>query len=289
MKPDPHTATPDPMAHRLKAQAQKVKQMGINMLFAAGAVIALFLFMFLGWPEIEGWSEVSGPVVARNGWGIGTENKPNGVHNLLEMNIDYLASFPKTSPEAETLNEMGNGEIKNGLAQSRINLDNIGEEPGPTGELSIPLGKQKMTKVELNEETEEWLSWESVCMGYPGCPAFPFPISPPEEEDHVTPDPEVMYDWVEKSPKAININEIKQAIEYPVALQSAGIEGRVIFRVLVDNKGRYVKHKVIKSAHPQLTELALSGLKKLTFEPAVKNGERVKAYVTIPFLFQPQT
>lgn len=50
----------------------------------------------------------------------------------------------------------------------------------------------------------------------------------------------------------LNLQEVRQLIGYPPIAKEAGIKGDVMFRVLFDEQGNYIKHKVIKTAHPLL-------------------------------------
>ncbi len=90
---------------------------------------------------------------------------------------------------------------------------------------------------------------------------------------------------VEKEPEPVNIDDIKQKIGYPGPATKAGIEGIVVMRVLVNKRGKYVKHIVLSSPHPILTEAVEKQLHKLKFTPAIQSGKRVKVWTNIPFRF----
>ncbi|MEZ4774921.1 MAG: energy transducer TonB [Bacteroidia bacterium] len=91
--------------------------------------------------------------------------------------------------------------------------------------------------------------------------------------------------FVHKEPVAINYMEVSNAIGYPSVAKEAGIEGSVIVRVLVDEHGNYLKHKVISQAHPLLGRSCDSYVNNLYFTPAVRDGQPVKFWVNIPFHF----
>lgn len=103
----------------------------------------------------------------------------------------------------------------------------------------------------------------------------------PEEED---PDP-TAFIQVEKEPQPTNMDEIKKRIAYPPLAKEAGIQGKVIVRVLVDKEGRYKRHIVLRSPHKLLTEAVEKELPNLTFIPGLSNGQPIKVWVTIPFDF----
>lgn len=92
--------------------------------------------------------------------------------------------------------------------------------------------------------------------------------------------------FVEEEPKPINLDEVKSMIGYPTFARDAGIEGRVIIRVLVDEMGQYMKHKVINQVHPALTEACEKQIVKLRFTPAIQGGTPIKFWINIPFNFQ---
>lgn len=66
------------------------------------------------------------------------------------------------------------------------------------------------------------------------------------------PDPD-QFILVDQEPTPLNLDEFNKKIGYPLLLREAGIIGKVVFRVLVDEEGNYVRHEVIKSPHPLLT------------------------------------
>ncbi len=110
----------------------------------------------------------------------------------------------------------------------------------------------------------------------------PHPTTSQEEKD---PDP-MAYVVVEKEPQPINIDEIKKRIGHPPAAKEAGIQGKVIVRVLVGKNGKYERHIVIKSPHKILTEAVEKELPNLEFTPGIQAGKPIKVWVTIPFDFQ---
>jgi protein TonB len=69
--------------------------------------------------------------------------------------------------------------------------------------------------------------------------------------------------------------EIPQA-EYPEAARRAGVEGRVVLTLVVDEAGRVVEAKVVEAPGHGLGEAAIAGVKRhCRFEPARKGEERV--------------
>jgi protein TonB len=72
-------------------------------------------------------------------------------------------------------------------------------------------------------------------------------------------------------------------MEYPAALLSEGIGGRVLLRLYVDSAGRLIPDSTRiaeSSGYPALDSAALSGAAALRFSPALRNGRPIAA----PFL-----
>lgn len=111
--------------------------------------------------------------------------------------------------------------------------------------------------------------------------AVPVEVVEKEEE----PDPSAFI-AVEKEPQPVNIDEIKKRIGYPPLAKEAGIQGKVIVRVLVGKNGKYEKHIVLRSPHKLLTEAVEKELPNLEFTPGIQAGKPIKVWVTIPFDFQ---
>lgn len=90
---------------------------------------------------------------------------------------------------------------------------------------------------------------------------------------------------VQQEPIPTNIDLIRRKIGYPQIAKDAGIEGSVIIRVLVDERGNYQAHKVISQSHPFLGKNCERHIADLTFSPAIKNHRPIKYWVNIPFGF----
>jgi len=101
------------------------------------------------------------------------------------------------------------------------------------------------------------------------------------------PEPDInAFVFAEEEPKPINMADIQKAIGYPQIARDAGIEGSVVVRVLVNEVGRYSRHKVINQVHPILTKAVEEHVGKLRFTPAIQGGKPIKFWVNIPFAFK---
>lgn len=87
-------------------------------------------------------------------------------------------------------------------------------------------------------------------------------------------------------PAAVNLDEIQRAIKFPEAAVISGTHGKVIIRILVDEHGKYKKHKITKSSHPLLSQAVEKELQRLVFSPAIQASRPVSCWVNIPFVFK---
>ena len=79
---------------------------------------------------------------------------------------------------------------------------------------------------------------------------------------------------------------IQQNLHYPAIARKAGIEGRVILQVLVDENGSVGQTKVLKSLGKSgCDEAAVQAIKRVKWKPAQQNGKPVKVWVAIPVVF----
>jgi protein TonB len=77
---------------------------------------------------------------------------------------------------------------------------------------------------------------------------------------------------------------------YPHAAQARRIEGTVILSILVSESGDVADVKVLRPAGGTsgLNEAATSAVRKWKFRPGVKDGKRVRVWVTYPIVFKLQ-
>ena len=76
-------------------------------------------------------------------------------------------------------------------------------------------------------------------------------------------------------------------VEYPLAMQNAGISGQVIAQFVVDETGRVdmLTFKPLMSTRPEFTAAVMDALRGSEFEPAVIGGKNVKQVVQQAFEF----
>jgi TonB family protein len=101
------------------------------------------------------------------------------------------------------------------------------------------------------------------------------------EAPALSPDPAPgEYVATDELPEAIH----KVPPQYPDAARKADIEGRVIVSALVGRDGLVKDVRVVKSIAP-LDEAAMAAVRQWAFKPAMKNGEPVSVWVTVPVNF----
>ena len=73
--------------------------------------------------------------------------------------------------------------------------------------------------------------------------------------------------------------------DYPKMARQAEIEGVVLLKVTIDERGRVINVVVIKSDSEVFNDAAIEAMRKWIFAPAEQSGNPVKATVTIPLRF----
>jgi len=92
---------------------------------------------------------------------------------------------------------------------------------------------------------------------------------------------------LDKYPEPVGgIEAIMKNVAYPKSAKDTGIEGKVIVKFVVDEKGNVSSTEVMKSVNDELDKAALDAIKKTKFTPGIKDNKPVKAEVTIPIMFK---
>lgn len=91
--------------------------------------------------------------------------------------------------------------------------------------------------------------------------------------------------FVHREPVAVNVSHIKHKISRNISWHSNGHDAAVVVRVLVDEHGNYLRHKVISSTHPELKRRSDAYASQLVFTPAIRDGRAVRYWVNVPFYY----
>ncbi len=74
--------------------------------------------------------------------------------------------------------------------------------------------------------------------------------------------------------------------DYPISAKRAGEQGKVVLRVLVDDKGHPERVDVRESAgFSKLDEAARQAVMRASFKPHLEDGRPVPVYVLVPINF----
>jgi protein TonB len=94
---------------------------------------------------------------------------------------------------------------------------------------------------------------------------------------------EAMVEEYEASELPVILNEIR--VPYPPAARSRGIQGSVIFDLIVSSKGEVASAKVVKSPAPELSDAALGAVQKFRFKPARFKDKPVAIQIRYTYRF----
>ncbi len=92
--------------------------------------------------------------------------------------------------------------------------------------------------------------------------------------------------FADEEPKPLNLGDVRQQIGYPEQAIEQNIQGNVVVRLLVDEEGQYIRHKIITSANPILRGAVEDHVAELQFSPARVDGKAIKFWINIPFSFK---
>ena len=83
------------------------------------------------------------------------------------------------------------------------------------------------------------------------------------------------------------LNYISRQLKYPEFARRKSIQGKVICRFIITNRGRIEKPEVVRSLDPACDKEALRVTKSLpVFIPGKQNGVNVDVYYTLPVIFR---
>ncbi|MCA0445065.1 MAG: TonB family protein [Bacteroidetes bacterium] len=102
-----------------------------------------------------------------------------------------------------------------------------------------------------------------------------------DEKDSV-----LIVDFPENPPQPVGgLVSIIRNIDYPEIAKRMGIEGKVVVRVTVNEKGEVTQVDILKRANSVLNEAAIYTIYKSRFLPAQHRGKNVISQITLPIQF----
>ena len=79
---------------------------------------------------------------------------------------------------------------------------------------------------------------------------------------------------------------VAETVSYPKKAKDANITGVVYVSYIVNKKGKTIKVRVVRGAHPLLDKAGLKCIKKLKgYKPGTQKGKPVNVQFTIPIRF----
>jgi len=113
---------------------------------------------------------------------------------------------------------------------------------------------------------------------------LPPPPPPPEEDEEETP----IFVAYDEPPQPIGgFQAIQQNLEYPEIARKAGVEGRVVVNVLIDEQGNVIDTEILKSlGNNGCDQAAIEAIKSVKWKPAKQRDKPVKVWVGIPVVFR---
>lgn len=79
---------------------------------------------------------------------------------------------------------------------------------------------------------------------------------------------------------------IAEHVVYPEVAKSNKLEGKVLVKVLIDEKGNVSSTEILESLSIECDKAAVDAIKNVKFNPAIKDGKKIKCEVVIPVQFK---
>lgn len=95
------------------------------------------------------------------------------------------------------------------------------------------------------------------------------------------------FEVFENAPEPVGgISGIQKRVIYPELAIKAQIEGQVVIRAGIDEKGNVIKTDVLKGLPGGCTEAAITAIKNTRFSPGLQREKPVKVQIAIPVTFR---
>ncbi len=79
---------------------------------------------------------------------------------------------------------------------------------------------------------------------------------------------------------------IQSNLAYPGKAKNAGVEGRVVVNIHIDEYGNVTEAEILKSLDSACDESAINAMKSVMWEPAKKDGKPVSVWIGVPVVFK---
>ena len=105
-------------------------------------------------------------------------------------------------------------------------------------------------------------------------------------KDNKDPDPSPDETISVNKPPYVDNSQIMSKLEYPELAKKAGLEGKVVLRVLVRRNGSVKRYIVEKTDSEIFNKSAGDAVMKTQFLPALQNGKPVACWLSVPISFK---
>jgi protein TonB len=105
-------------------------------------------------------------------------------------------------------------------------------------------------------------------------------------KDNKDPDPSPDETISVNKPPYVDNSQIMNKLEYPELAKKAGLEGKVVLRVLVRRNGSVKRYLVEKTDSEIFNKSAGDAVMKTQFLPALQNGKPVACWLSVPISFK---
>ncbi|MCB2203709.1 energy transducer TonB [bacterium] len=118
------------------------------------------------------------------------------------------------------------------------------------------------------------------------------PVGPPPEliaDDDDAAETDEIFVAVEDPPTIVGgIEALMNELEYPPLARRAGVQGKVVLRVLLDKTGNVEKAEVLQSLGGGCDEAAIEAVRRVKFTPGLQRDKPVRVWITVPINFRLQ-
>lgn len=87
-------------------------------------------------------------------------------------------------------------------------------------------------------------------------------------------------------PQPQNLDQVMQAIGYPIKAREAGVQGTVLLAVQVSATGAVLQAHVLRSPHTLLSDAVLAHASSIQFAPGQQGGQPTTLWVQVPLRFR---
>lgn len=156
-------------------------------------------------------------------------------------------------------------------------------KPQPAVPKTVPVVKKNITPPRPAQVVNNTPSEKAISVPAPA-------PQPPQKEEPVAAPAQVAAPAAPVAPRTISsgVEYIRApSPEYPSAAKRMGEEGKVVMRVLVNEKGRAERVEIQKSSGSErLDEAAKQALMRALFKPYMEDGKAMPVYAIVPISFQ---